>query len=105
MGSIWLHDAVPCIKFTQPTVIPRIAKQKLYTAEEVAWQKKNFPLMIKAGIITPCDSPWAARNKFVKKKTGELRMVQIFCPVNDATIKTNYFWPSIFHGECESLLY
>jgi len=65
-------------------------KPKLYTQKEVEWQKKHLPALLDAGIIDWVNSPWSASCKFPVKKNGDLRMVHIYCPINDATIKTNY---------------
>lgn len=69
---------------------PHRAKEKLYTPREVKWQQENIPRLLKAGVISYCDSPWSAQTKHPVKKDGTLRMVNIFCPVNAATIKSNY---------------
>ena len=71
---------------TYADAIPKISKPMLYTGEEIKWQPKHIPEMIEAGIITQCDSPWAARTRFPRKASGNLRMVHAFIPINDATI-------------------
>jgi hypothetical protein len=65
-------------------------KPKLYTQKEVEWQKKHLPALLEAEIIDWVNSPWSAACKFPVKKNGDLRMVHVYCPINDATIKTNY---------------
>ena len=76
---------------TYKEVRPKMCRPTLYTPEELAWQKEHFKSLIEVGIITRCESPWSARTKFPKKKeSGKLCMVHVFCPINDATIKSNY---------------
>ena len=69
---------------------PVRSKPKLYTQKEAEWQKKHLPELLDAGIIDWVNLPWSASCKFPVKKNGDLRMVHIYCPINDATIKTNY---------------
>jgi len=69
---------------------PVRSKPKLYTQKEAEWQKKHLPELLDAGIIDWVNSPWSASCKFPVKKNGDLRIVHIYCPINDATIKTNY---------------
>jgi len=69
---------------------PVRSKPKQYTQKEAEWQKKHLPELLDAGIIDWVNSPWSASCKFPVKKNGDLRMVHIYCPINDATIKTNY---------------
>ena len=75
---------------TYANTIPVVAKPVLYTAEEIDWMKANLPALVEAGIIAPCQSPWSARSRFPRKSNGTLRMVHVFCQLNDATIKANY---------------
>jgi hypothetical protein len=69
---------------------PIRSKPRLSTAEEVAWLHAHIPSMEKAGIIDRVDSPWSAPSRFVRKKNNSLRLTHTFCPINDATIKSNY---------------
>ena len=46
--------------------------------------------LLQAGIIQRCESPWAARYRFVEKSSGALRLVHNYIPLNSATIKSNY---------------
>jgi hypothetical protein len=84
--------ATDLIEHRIPTVKcrPVRMKPKLYTQKEVEWQKKHLPALLEAGIIDWVNSPWSAGCKFPVKKNGDLRMVHVYCPINDATIKTNY---------------
>ncbi|RDI83557.1 hypothetical protein Vi05172_g6513 [Venturia inaequalis] len=75
---------------TYEGAVPRIAKPKLYTAEEEDWERKNFSKLEEAGIITRTNSPWSARTKYPRRQNGTLRMVHNFVPINKATIKSNY---------------
>ena len=68
---------------------PIVSKPVLYTPEEKEWQRKNLPKLIEAGIIAQVSSPWCARSRFPRKENGDLRMVQAFCALNNATIKAN----------------
>ena len=81
------------VMHTIPTydhIRPVRAKDRLYTPKEVEWQRENIPRLLKAGVISYCNSPWSENTKHPVKKDGSLRMVNIFCPINAATIKTNY---------------
>lgn len=81
------------VMHTIPTydhIRPIKVKDRLYSPKEIQWQRENIPRLLKAGVISYCDSPWSARRKHPVKKDGSLRMVNIFCPVNSATIKSNY---------------
>jgi hypothetical protein len=69
---------------------PIRSKPRLSTAEEVAWLHAHIPSMEKAGIIDRVDSPWSAPSRFVRKKNNSLRLTHTFCPINNATIKSNY---------------
>lgn len=42
------------------------------------------------GVLTQCESPWAARTRFVPKSDKGLRMVHTFNAINDVTVKSNY---------------
>lgn len=75
---------------TYDHIRPIWSKDRLYSQQEIQWQKDNIPRLVKAGVLSHCDSPWSARTKHPIKKDGTLRMVNIFCPINAATIKTNY---------------
>jgi len=80
------------IKHRIPTIKcnPVRSKPKLYTQKEAEWQKKHLPELLDAGIIDWVNSAWSVSCKFPVKKNGDLRMVHIYCPINHATIKTNY---------------
>jgi len=80
-----IEHRIPTIKCN-----PVRSKPKLYTQKEAEWQKKHLPELLDAGIIDWVNSPWRASCKFPVKKNGDLRMVHIYCPINHATIKTNY---------------
>lgn len=66
---------------------PYQARQHLYTPEERAWFDENLPKLLEANIICFCDSPWSSKSKFVRKQNGQLRFVNVFCPLNEATEK------------------
>ena len=70
--------------------VPVRAKSKLYTPRERQWMEENIPKLLEAKIIDHSFSPWCHRTKFVPKKDGDLRMVHIYCPINDATIPNAY---------------
>ena len=81
------------VMHTIPTydhIKPIRSKDRLYSPKEIQWQRENIPRLLKAGVISYCDSPWSAQTKHPVKKDGSLRMVNIFCPINAATIKSNY---------------
>lgn len=73
-----------------PGAKPEVAREGLYTTAEHEWMRTNFPQLEQAGIICLCTSPWSSKAKFVAKESGKLRMVNIFCPLNDATAKETY---------------
>ena len=75
---------------TYDHIKPIRSKDRLYSPKEIQWQRENIPRLLKAGVISYCDSPWSAQTKHPVKKDGSLRMVTIFCPINAATIKSNY---------------
>ncbi|KAI9776060.1 MAG: hypothetical protein M1816_005590 [Peltula sp. TS41687] len=63
----------------------RTANPQLYTPEEEQYQREMIPKLVEAGVIVQCDSPWAARTKFPRRKSGKLqmvRMVHVFCVEN-----------------------
>ena len=70
---------------------PVRTKEIVYSQKEIQWQRENISKLLAAGVISYCDtSPWSAQTKHPPKKDGTLRMVNIFCPVNRVTIKSNY---------------
>lgn len=73
-----------------PNARPYQAKQHLYTPEERRWFDENIPKLLESNIICFCDSPWSAKSKFVRKTSGQLRFVNVFCPLNRATQKSVY---------------
>lgn len=75
---------------TYRNAIPRVSKPVLYTDEETKWQRDMLPKLVAAGVITQCESPWAAKTRFVRKENGSLRMVHVFCGLNEVTVKSNY---------------
>lgn len=81
-----IEHRIPIYEYAEP----KAANPQLYTPEENTYMQLNIPKLIEAGIITQCESPWSARTKFPRKKNGRLRMVHVFCPINRATIKSNY---------------
>lgn len=75
---------------TYDHIRPVRMKDRLYSPKEIQWQRENIPKLLKTGVISYCDSPWSAGTKHPIKRDGGLRMVNIFCPINSATIKSNY---------------
>ena len=69
---------------------PVRTKEIIYLQREIQWQRENIPKLLKAGVISYCDSPLSAQTKHPLKKDGNLRLVTILCPINRATIKSNY---------------
>ena len=60
-------------------------KEIVYSQREIQWQRENIPKLLKAGVISYCDSPWSAQTKHPVKRDGTLRLVNIFCPINRVT--------------------
>lgn len=79
----------------KPGVTPYAAKTPLFTREEEEYMALQIPKLEQAGIIGRCSSPWASRCKFVRKKDGKLRWVNVFCPLNKATLKEPYPVPRL----------
>ena len=75
---------------TYPDMPPKSGRLRLYTEEELQWQKENIPKLLNAGVILRCESPWMAPTKFPRKKSGVLRMVHTYNALNNATIKSHY---------------
>jgi len=73
-----------------PGAQSRRAKDKIYTKEERDWLDINLPQLERAGVIGRSESPWSHSTKFVRKQDGGLRMVQVVCPVNEATMLSSY---------------
>jgi len=80
-----IEHRIPTVKCNPVRSMP-----KLYTQKEAEWQKKHLPKLLDARIIDWVNSPWSTSCKFPVKKNGDLRMVHIYCPINNAMIKTNY---------------
>jgi len=80
-----IEHRIPTVKCN-----PVRSKPKLYTQKEAERQKKHLPKLLDARIIDWVNSPWSTSCKFPVKKNGDLRMVHIYCPINNAMIKTNY---------------
>ena len=59
-----------------------------------SWQQKQIALHVKElldlGVISPCQSDWAANVIIVKKKDGSTRMVVDSRPLNKVTVKDSY---------------
>ncbi|GAW16256.1 hypothetical protein ANO14919_056790 [Xylariales sp. No.14919] len=77
---------------TDPAIKPFRLRQVRYTRNEIAFAQKVFPKMEEADIITRGSSTWAAYTRFPYKRSGELRVVHDFRPVNSATYKPQ--WPT-----------
>jgi hypothetical protein len=75
---------------TRPYARPKTANMPLYTEEEKQFMSKMIPQLMTAGVLAPCRSTWCTKTKFVRKKSGKLRMVHQFMALNDATIKDAY---------------
>ena len=75
---------------TWDNAVPVRAKSRLYTPRERQWMETNIPKLLEAKIIDHSFSPRSHRTKFVPKKDGDLRMVHIYCPINDARIPNAY---------------
>lgn len=75
---------------TRPQSRPKTANMPLYTEEEKQFMAKMLPQLMAAGVLAPCRSTWCTKTKFVRKKSGKLRMVHQFMALNDATIKDAY---------------
>ena len=59
------------VMHTIPTydhIKPIRSKDRLYSPKEIQWQRENIPRLLKAGVISYCDSPWSAQTKHPVKK-------------------------------------
>lgn len=74
---------------TLPGTVPHKASNPLFTAEETEWMSINIPKLVDSKILTFSNSQWSNKPKFVRKKDGTLRMVNVFCKLNKETIKQN----------------
>ena len=90
-------DLVTHVIPTSEGVVPRRARDKLYTLREREWMDWNIPKMLEAGIIDYSISLWCHRTKFVPKKDGDLRMVHNYMPINAATVPNAYPMRRIEH--------
>ena len=104
MDSLQATDLVVHTIPTYPGVRPHRAKELVYTADEIHWQVTMLPQMLKGGIIRQGTSSWVAKTTWVDKKNTAvneegfrwpLRMVHIYCPLNNATVKSNYLMKRI----------
>ena len=75
---------------TYVNAISMIAKSMLYIAKKIQWQKKNILALIETKIIASCLSSWSVKIRFSRKSNEALRMIHVFCQLNDVTIKSNY---------------
>ena len=75
---------------TYANAISVIAKSILYTTKKIQWQKKNILALIETEIIASCQSSWSVKIRFSRKSNETLRMIHVFCQLNDVTIKSNY---------------
>jgi transposase InsO family protein len=92
----WTHeiptgDAQPVAK----------AQYRLSPAEQAEVQKQLKQLLA-AGLITEASSPWSSPILFVKKKSGELRMVVDYRALNLLTPTSRYGIPNI-HANLDAL--
>ena len=75
--------------FTYQHIILRVTKSILYTTKEIAWQKKNISLLKETKIIMRCNFLWFSRTRFFKKSNEKLKMIHVFCALNEIIIKAN----------------
>ena len=57
--------------------------------------KKEIDESLRKGFIHPSCSAWGAPSLFVKKSDGTNRLVQVYRPINQATIQNKYPLPRI----------
>jgi hypothetical protein len=87
-----IEHRIPIRADARPVHVP----QGLTTPKETEYQQKRFPIMLEAGILRHCLSPWSARTQYPLKKgdrpdiEDQLRMVHNYKPLNAATIKDAY---------------
>ena len=70
-------------------IISRMTKSILYTTKKIAWQKKNISLLKKTKIIMRCSFFWFSKTRFLRKSNEKLRMIHVFCALNETIIKAN----------------
>ena len=97
LGELPMTDLVTHTIPTYPEARAHRARDPVYAMDEVRWQREVLPKMI-GKIVERGTSPWVAKTTWVSKKDTvvnengrwPLRMVHTYCPLNDATLKTNY---------------
>ena len=80
---------------TLPDAQPPFMRMSRLSPAELAEVKSQVQDLLKRGLIEPSTSAYGAPILFVKKKTGELRMVVDYRALNKLTVKNRYPLPRI----------
>lgn len=87
----YIKHSVELMPEAQPFVEPFRRHPQLHK-DEMSRQTTD---MLKNGIITPSESPWASEYVVVKKKNGEWRICIDFRKLNSLTVKNAYPLPNL----------
>ena len=79
----------------KPDAIPTNSHSYRMSQTELAALRKQLDELLSQRFIEPSLSEWGSPVLFVKKKTGELRLVVDYRKLNEATIRQNYSLPRI----------
>jgi len=89
------HSTIKCkpvrVFFTKKT--PFKAKPARFSPDNMAQLKKILDRWLKDGIIERTNSPYCCSSHFVPKKSGELRLVNNYIPINQRVVWDNYPLP------------
>ena len=82
---------------TLPDAQPPFMRMYRLSPAELAEVKSQVQDLLERGLIEPSTSAYGAPILFVKKKTGELRMVVDYRALNKLTVENRYILPRIDH--------
>jgi ribonuclease HI len=74
---------------------PIFAKTRNYGNDEILEMKERVEDLLKAGVIEPTRSGYAATSRIVPKKSGPGRLVVNYIPLNRVTLRDSYCLPQV----------